>query len=323
MSLSDLDCRHAKPKEKAYRLADSGGLYLDVLTTGKRVWRLKYRFLGKEKLLTIGKYPTISLIDAGEKRDVAKEALGTGVDPGRQKQEQKTLARFKGTQTVEVIAREWHRASEATWSPGYAKHILSRLKQNVFPFIGHQPISALTVQHLLACIQKVEDRKKHDLAHRVLQMMGQIMRYAVITGRAERDLTTDLKGSLKKYKKGHFAAIDAGQLPELLKALESNEARLFKPTILALKMMLLTFVRTGELIYANWDEFDLKKKMWVIPAQRMKMRVAHQVPLSQQAIAVLKELKELYGDKGYILQFKISICCHHITYGVNATKVPP
>lgn len=301
MALSDLDCRHAKPKEKAYRLADSGGLYLDVLTTGLRVWRLKYRFLGKEKLLTIGPYPTVSLVSAREKRDIAKEALFQGIDPGQQKRDQKALARFQGTQTVEVVALEWHATHQENWVPSYATHILSRLKQNVFPFIGQQPISTLSVQHLLACIQKVEDRKKYDLAHRVLQMMGQIIRYAVITGRAERDITVDLKGALKKYKKGHFAAIDAEQLPALLKAIEKNDARLFKQTIIALKMMLLTFVRTSELINATWDEFDIGKKIWVIPAERMKMRITHLVPLSEQVIALLEELKELYGDEGYIL----------------------
>ncbi|MDF7820200.1 tyrosine-type recombinase/integrase [Runella sp. MFBS21] len=301
MALSDLDCRHAKPKEKAYRLADSGGLYLDVLATGLRVWRLKYRFLGKEKLLTIGPYLTVSLVSAREKRDIAKEALFQGIDPAQQKRDQKALARFQGTQTVEVVALEWHATHQENWAPSYATHILSRLKQNVFPFIGQQPIATLSVQHLLACIQKVEDRKKYDLAHRVLQMMGQIIRYAVITGRAERDITVDLKGALKKYKKGHFAAIDAEQLPALLKAIEKNDARLFKQTIIALKMMLLTFVRTSELINATWDEFDIGKKIWVIPAERMKMRITHLVPLSEQVIALLEELKELYGDEGYIL----------------------
>lgn len=162
-------------------------------------------------------------------------------------------------------------------------------------------MSELTVQQILACLQIVEDRGKNDLAKRVLQMIGQVMRYAVITGRAERDLTPDLKGALKKYKKGHYAAIDADQLPDLLRAIEKNDARLFQQTVQALKLILLTFVRTSELINATWDEFDLEKAIWNILAERMKMRLPHIVPLSRQVITILNELKEAYGGEGYIL----------------------
>jgi integrase len=301
MSLCDLDCRHAKPKEKPYRLTDSGGLCLDILPTGKRIWRLRYYFFGKEKLFTIGQYPALSLVKAREQRDIAKEAIANGIDPSEEKQEQKRLARFKGTQTFELVATEWFERYKDTWSPNYSKHIISRLKSNVFPVIGKKPIASLNVQHVLACLQKVEDRGKNDLAHRVLQMIGQVIRYAVITGRAERDITTDLKGALKKYKKGHYAAIDSDQLPDLIKAIGRNDARLFKQTVLALKLIMLTFVRTSELINATWDEFDLDKAMWIIPAERMKMRISHTVPLSKQVIAIMNELKELYGRKGYIL----------------------
>lgn len=301
MSLSDLDCRHAKPAVSAYRLFDSGGLYLHVMPTGKRVWRLKYRFLGKEKLLTLGSYPGVTLIKAREKRDLAKQTLETGIDPGQQKKDEKVLAQFKQAQTVQLVALEWYNRNLPTWSPSYAKNVLSRLQQNIFPFIGNQPIASLTVQQVLICLQKVEDRKRYDLAHRVLQMMGQIMRYAVITERADRDITADMKGALKKYVKGHFAAIEIDQLPQLIKAIELNEARLFKQTILALKLIMLTFVRTSELINATWDEFDLENKVWSIPAERMKMRKAHIVPLSKQVIAILQQLSELFGGQGYIL----------------------
>jgi len=301
VSLSDLDCRYAKPTTSAYRLFDSGGLYLHVMTTGKRVWRLKYRLYGKEKLLTLGTYPGVTLIKAREKRDIAKQALETGVDPGQQKKDEKLLAQFKQAQTVQLVATEWYHRNLPTWSPSYAKNVLSRLQQNIFPFIGQQPIASLTIQQLLVCLQKVEDRNRNDLAHRVLQMMGQIMRYAVITERANRDITPDMKGALKKYVKGHFASIEIDELPGLLKAIEVNDARLFKQTILALKLMLLTFVRTSELINATWDEFDLANKVWSIPAERMKMRKAHTVPLSNQSVSILQELSELFGQQGYIL----------------------
>lgn len=301
MSLCDLDCRHAKPKDKAYRLFDSGGLYLDVKPTGKRIWRFRFKFLNKEKLLTIGQYPAISLVKAREKRDVAKQALENGIDPSREKQEQKKLARYKQVQTFEVVATEWHEQNRSTWSPNYSKHMLKRLQHNVFPFIGQQPVSLLTVEHLLTCLRKIEDRKRYDLAHRMLQVIGQVLRYAVITGRVERDITSDLKGALKKYKKGHYAAISSDELPQLLKALETNDLRMFKQTILAIRLILLTFVRTGELINATWEEFDLEKATWDIPGERMKMRNEHRVPLSKQVVGILSELKELYGGTGYIL----------------------
>lgn len=301
MSLCDLDCRHAKPKDKAYRLTDANGLYLDVMPTGKRIWRYRYRIHGKEKLLTIGPYPANSLVTARDKRDRAQQALTDGIDPAQAKQDQKKLDRFKQAQTVELVALDWHQYTYDTWTPKHAGHILNRLKQNVFPFIGTNPISSLTVQHILACLRKIEDRGSPYMARRVLQIMGQVMRYAVVTGRAERDITTDLKGALKKYRKGHYAAISSDELPELIKAIEKNRPRLFPQTIFAIKLILLTFVRTSELINSTWDEFDLNKAIWIIPAQRMKMRVEHRVPLSKQTIAILAELQELYGRTGYIL----------------------
>lgn len=301
MSLSDLDCRVAKPKEKSFRLYDSGGLYLDIKVTGKKIWRLKYKFFDKEKLLTIGQYPQITLAVAREIREQAKEKLILGIDPAQEKQDQKAQARYKQAQTFELVATEWHKLNYKTWSSNYADDILRRLTRNVFTEIGHLPISKITIQDLLACLRKVEEREAHDMARRVLQMMGQVMRYAVITGRAERDITVDLKGALVKYKKGHYAAIDSDELPNLLKAINKNDARLFKQTILAIKLILLTFVRTSELINATWSEFDLEKAEWHIPAERMKMRTPHFVPLSKQVIKILLELKQAFGKSNYIL----------------------
>ena len=251
--------------------------------------------------MTIGPYPQIGLIKAREKRDIAKETLFGGKDPSAEKQEFKKLARFKVSQTLELVANEWFIRFKETWTPNYARNIENRLKANVYPFIGNIPVSTLTAQHLLLCLQKIEDRGRNDLAKRVLQLLGQIMRYAVVTGRAERNITPDLKGALKKYKQGHFAAITSDQLPELLKILKNNDGRLFKQTVLAIRLILLTFVRTNELINAKWEEFDLEKAMWNIPAERMKTRTAHVVPLSKQVIEILNELKELFNDRGYIL----------------------
>lgn len=301
MSLSDLACRHAKPMEKNYRLFDSRGLYLEITTAGSKVWRFKYRYLGKEKLLTIGKFPAIGLVAARERRDMAREQIERNIDPAAEKQNQKRLARFNGTQTFELVANEWHSHFLDTWDERYAKHIISRLKANAFPSIGNIPVSELTAQHVLVCLQRIEGKGRNDLAKRMKSTIGQVLRYAVITGRANQDVSTFLSGALKKYKKGHHDAINSDQLPDFLKALNKNERRLFPQTILAIRLMMLTFVRTNELIGAKWHEFDLESARWTVPAERMKMRIEHIVPLSKQVIEILQELKRLYGDKNYIL----------------------
>lgn len=307
MPLCDLDCRQAKSRIKAYRLYDSGGLYLDIKPTGTKVWRLKYKFYDREKLLTIGKYPNISLLKARLTQAEAKKNIENGIDPAQQKQDRKRDERFKQTQTFELVAKEWHERNFDIWSVDHAKDILRRLQNNVFPYIGKKPINIITVQDILFCLQKMEDRQALHLAKRILQTIGQIMRYGVITGRAERDFTPDLKGAVKKYKKSHYAALTIDKLPDLIDAMNQNDARLYKQTILAMKLLMLTFVRTSELINAHWNEFDLENAAWNIPAERMKMRKAHFVPLSTQVIAILNELGDIFGRHGYILP---SIVCH-------------
>ena len=297
MSLTDLACRHAKPKERPYRLFDSGGLYLEIKVTGTKVWRFKYQYFGKEKLLTIGRFPNTGLVAAREKRDVAKNKLERNIDPSAEKQDQKRLARFKAGQTFEVVATEWHQHYYNTWEPRYAKHIIQRLKMHAFPGIGNIAVDKLKAQDVLICLQKIEGDGRNDLTRRMLSLIGQVLRYGVITERIEQDVTVYLKGALKKYKKGHHAAITSDQLPDFLKALAKNERRLFKQTILAIRLILLTFVRTNELIGAKWNEFNFEKAVWVVPAERMKMRIEHIVPLSKQVILILNELKKLYGDK--------------------------
>lgn len=307
MSLCDLDCRQAKALQKAYRLYDTGGLYLDVKPTGTKVWRLRYKYYGKEKLLTIGKYPTVSLLQARIRQAEAKQNIENDIDPAQLKQDEKKAKRFKQTQTFELVAKEWHERNFDIWSVDHAKDILRRLQNNVFPFIGKKPISLLTVQDILYCIRKMEDRNALHLAKRILQNIGQIMRHGVVTGRIERDITVDLKGIVKKYKRTHYASIHIDQLPDLIDAINRNDARLYKQTILAMKLLMLTFVRTNELIKAQWHEFDLENASWLIPAERMKMRKPHFVPLSKQVISILNELGDTFGRNGYILP---SIVCH-------------
>ena len=300
MPLSDLQCRTTKPRTKTYKLSDGDGLYLEVVLQGHKYWRFKYRIHDKEKKLSIGVYPEIPLLEARQQRDEARKAIRNNVDPSILKQESKRLARFKASQTFELIAREWHEHYKNTWSKSHADNIIYRLELDLFPQIGRYPLSQLTVPMIFSCLQKIEARGAHEMVRRALQMCGQIFRYAVITGRVERDITTDLKGALKKYKKGHYASIEIEELPKLLKTINNNEARLFRQTILTLKLMLLTFVRTTELIEAKWSEIDLDKAEWNIPAERMKMRSPHFVPLSHQAVEILKELQEMNGKRDFV-----------------------
>jgi len=306
MPLCDLDCRQAKVRDKAYRLYDTGGLYLDIKPTGTKVWRLKYKFYNREKLLTIGKYPNVSLLQARLKQGEARKQIENDIDPAQQKQDDKKAKRFKQTQTFELVAREWHQQNLDKWCANHAKDILHRLQNNVFTFIGQKPIDMLTIQDILFCLQKMENRQAFHLARRILQHIGQIMRYGVITARVERDLTTDLKDAIKKYRKTHFAAIDVDRLPDLIEAMNRNDARLYKQTTLAMKLLMLTFVRTSELIQARWSEFDIENASWHIPAERMKMRKPHFVPLSKQVISILNELGDTFGRQGHI--FPSVIC---------------
>lgn len=295
MSLSELTCRHAKPQNKPYKLADSEGMYLDVRPTGKKFWRLRYYYLGKEKVYTIGNYPKLGLVKAREKRDVAKEALIQGIDPSAQKKEDKHLAKYKAAQTFELVASEWHERYKDRWSDSHANNLIYRLKQNIFPALGGIPIDKITPPMVLACVQKIEDRKKHELAKRVLQITGQVFRYAVTTGRLPHDITRDLRGALRGHVSQPFASIEIDDLPIFIQKLRQNDARLYRQTILAMEFMLLTFVRTGELIGARWSEINIEKAEWNIPAERMKMRLPHHVPLSKQSIAILMQLQELNG----------------------------
>lgn len=301
MALTDLACRTAKPKDRAYKLYDGQGLYLEVSPKGGRYWRMKYQLHQKEKRLSFGIYPQVSLLEARQKREAAIELVRQLIDPAITKKEEKRLAAIKAAQTFELVALEWHEHyKNDKWSEGHASDILYRLKKDVFSQIGNYPIDKLTAPILFNCIKKIEDRGAKDMARRALQYCGQILRYAVVTGRAERDFTSDMKGVLKKRTQGHFASIKVEELPTLVKKLNHNEARLFRQTVLAIRLMLLTFVRTKELLEAKWSEFDFEKNEWHIPAERMKMRRPHLVPLSRQAIAILKELEELNGKREFV-----------------------
>jgi integrase len=297
MTLKDINVRNAKPKNKMYRLFDTEGLYLEVLPSGGKYWRLKYRFLGKEKRLALGVYPHITLADARERRAEARKLLAHGTDPVEAKKEAKRAAVLKSENTFEAIAREWHENRLAKWTPEHARRILKRLETYVFNRMGPRPIADITATELLSVMRKIEEHGG-EIAHRMLQVCGQIFSYAVITERATVNPAVSLRGALRPVVKSNHAFIKPNELTEYLKKLDTYDGAL--QTKLAMRFLLLTFVRTGELRAAEWSEIDFDKAEWRIPAERMKMRELHIVPLSRQAIAVLKELQPLSGQRKYV-----------------------
>ncbi|MBN8544268.1 MAG: tyrosine-type recombinase/integrase [Alphaproteobacteria bacterium] len=306
MRLTDRQIREAKPKEKAYKLSDGDGLYLLVKPNGRKYWRFKYRFLNKEKGIAFGVYPEVSLADARERRFEARKLKYKEVDPSEHRKEQRRIAIQKDRDTFEHIAREWHENQCRQKSPYYAKQILQRLENDVFPRIGHRPISKLTAKELLEMARKVEDRGAYELAHRAVQICGKIFQYAIVTERADRNPATDLRGFLKVPQTEHHAHLEEKDLPEFLKTLEAYQGS--DQTKRALKLMLLTFVRTNELRQARWDEISFEKKEWRIPATRMKMKTMHIVPLSAQALNVLQILRRLTGNYDWVFP---SVQGHH------------
>lgn len=292
MKLTNIACDSAKPKEKPYKMTDGQGMYLEIKPNGSKYWRMAYRMHGKQKLLALGVYPEISLKDAREKRSEARKLIAEGVDPSRNKKDEKRKASINASNTFKSIALEWHENQKGRWSDNHYNNVLHRLETDIFPSIGSDPIADLEAPHILDMLRKIEKRGALDIAGRTRQICGQIFRYGIQTGRCKRDPSADLKGALKTRKTEHFAAIDTKEIPELLEALERNDARLYARTRRAIKLSMLTFVRPGELRMAKWDEIDLDSKQWVIPAARTKMRRAHIVPLSRQALEILKEQEE-------------------------------
>ena len=293
MPLTETAIRNAKPAEKPIRLFDGGGLYLEVSPRGGKWWRLKYRQNGKEKRISLGVYPDVGLKLARERRDEARKQIAQGQDPSDVKRAEKAQAKAQAENSFEKVAREWHEKQKGRWVSDHAARVLGSLEKDIFPEIGGQPVDAITPPTVLATIRKIEKRGVKDYPSRVLQRVHAVFRYAVQTGRATMNPAADLSGALKSHKVEHRAALSRADLPEFIEKLEKYEGQPL--TRLALKLALLTFVRTKELRGARWEEFDIQRAEWRIPAERMKMRAEHIVPLSKQAIAVLEELCELTG----------------------------
>lgn len=297
MALSDLAIKTAKPGAKPIRLSDSGGLYLEVAPSGGKLWRLKYRFNGKEKRLALGKYPEVSLKDARERRDEARKLLANEIDPGENRKVQKAAKAERAANSFEVVAREWIAKFTPTWAASHTSKIIRRLEMYVFPWLGGRPIAEITAPELLAMARRIEGKGALETAHRALQNCGQVFRYAVATGRAERDPTGDLRGALQPVKSTHMAAItEPRKVAELLRTLDGYEGTLIVRC--ALQLAPLVFVRPGELRTAQWADIDLDAAEWRFTAS--KTGTAHIVPLSRQAVAILREAQALTGEGRYV-----------------------
>ena len=293
--LSNTAVINAKTKETPYRLFDGRGMYLEVSPTGSKYWRFKYRFLGKERRMALGIYPDVSLAEARDRREAARKQVAAGIDPAIAKKEQRRQDILNTGNTFEVVAREWHTNQLERWQPKHALTTLRRLENNIFPHIGSRPITEVDAPELLEVLRKVEKRGAFYSAGQLRQLCGQVFMYGIATGRCRHNHAADLDGALKTAKTTHFAALDIKEIPEFLGVLERNDARLYARTRRAIRLLMLVFTRTTELIEAKWSEFDLENAVWVVPASRMKMGKEHVVPLSKQALALLKEQKEETG----------------------------
>ncbi|MEW9570232.1 tyrosine-type recombinase/integrase [Rhodanobacter sp. Si-c] len=300
MALTDTAIRKAAPHQKPYKLSDGGGMYLEVMPTGAKYWRLKYRIAGREKRFALGVYPVVSLASARQGREEARKLLVQGVDPSAARQEAKQ-ARAEviamAADTFEAVGREWMGRQEvAEVTANKTRWILETF---LFPEIGSRPISEITPRELLAALRKIEESGKLETAKRAKIKAGQIFRYAVLEGKVKTDPTTSLRGALKPPKNRHHAAItDPVQVGELLRAIEGFNGQ--PVTLAALKLAPLVFVRPGELRQAEWAEIDLDGAMWRIPPERMKMNAAHLVPLSKQVLTILRDLHPLTGEGRYV-----------------------
>lgn len=297
--LSDMQVSKAKPTEKSYKLTDGGGLFLLVTPSGGKLWRLKYRFGGTEKLLALGAYPQVPLSGARQRREDARKLIANGIDPGAAKKAQKAAGGQAAEDSFEVIAREWHGKFLTDKSVSYRDKMLANFERDVFPWIGKRPIMDIKAPELLMMLRRIESRGALETAHRTRMACSQVFRYAVATGRAERDCAADLKGALPPYKKGHHAAItEPKQVTELLRAIDDFQGSFVVKC--ALRIAPYVFVRPGELRRAEWSEMDLDAAEWNIPAEKMKMKTPHLVPLSRQAVDVLRELQPLTGHSKYV-----------------------
>ncbi|MBA4711156.1 MULTISPECIES: integrase arm-type DNA-binding domain-containing protein [Citrobacter] len=298
MKLTARQVSTAKPTDKPYKLSDGGGLYLLVNPNGSRYWRMKYRYAGKEKLLSIGVYPDVTLAEARDKRTEAKRVLAAGDDPSEVKQAAREAKNLAINNSFELLALEWHEHKKPNWSSGYAEDILEYLRKDIFPYVGKKAITEIKPMDMLSVLRKMEERGVLDKLKKTRQACRQIFTYAIITGRAEVNPVTDLAGALKSPKQNHFPHLLPAELGPFIHAVNAYSGS--KVTRIATLLLMYTSVRTIELRASEWAEFDLDNDLWQIPKERMKMRRPHLVPLSRQVKSHLLELKEITGWGKYV-----------------------
>ncbi|EFD6876664.1 tyrosine-type recombinase/integrase [Escherichia coli] len=294
MKLNARQVDAAKPREKAYKLADGAGLYLEVVPSGSRYWRMKYRFNGKEKRMAFGVYPAVSLAQARALRDEAKKKLAEGIDPSFAKKEEMLVRDVQLNNTFQAVALEWHGTKVGRWSEGYASDILEAFNKDIFPYIGQQPVNDIKPLVLLNVLRRMENRGATEKAKKVRQRCSEVFRYAIVTGRAEYNPAADLTSAMSGHESKHYPFLTVEELPDFFKALAGYTGSPL--VVLAARLLILTGVRTGELRGAFWSEFDLEKAVWEIPAERMKMKRPHLVPLSTQALEIVQQLKGMTGQ---------------------------
>jgi integrase len=302
--LTDTFLRGIKPTGKVQKHSDGGGLFVHVTATGSPSaggmhWRMAYRFEGKQKLLSFGAYPAVSLKDARAQREKAKEQLAKGIDPGAHKQALKAAVKAETENTFEIIAREWFDKNKCFWVATHAEKIMRRMENYIFPLVGTKPVNQVAASELLAALRRMEEQGAPDAAHRALQNCGRIFRYAIATGRTERDIAADLRGALAPVKVTSLASIkEPRAISALLRDIDAYTGNTIVRT--ALRLAPYLFVRPGELRRAEWTEFDFAGAEWRIPAERMKMRVVHIVPLAGQVVTILEELRQFTGSSRFL-----------------------
>jgi len=297
MKLSDTKIRAAKPRDKSYKLADGGGMYLLIHKNGGKYFRVDYRFGGKRKTLALGTYPDMSLREARDRLYTVKKQIADGIDPGLVRRLEKAGAKEN---TFKAVAEEFLAANEKKWSSSHHRHITECFERDVYPWIGARPLKDLSAVEVLATLRRIVDRGAVETAARTKQFIGQAIRYGIATGRAERDVTQDLRGALPSPAKGHYNAITDGKtLGKLLRDIEAYRGSFVVRTALQLQPML--FVRPANLVQMEWSELNLGAAEWRIPADKMKMKDKHIVPLPHQAVALLRDIQPLTGGGRYVL----------------------
>lgn len=307
MALTELAIKNLKPKDQLYRITDGGGLSLEISPSGGKLWRWRYYYQGKGQVLALGKYPAVSLADARKRRDEARETLEAGKHPTREKKLQKIRKAHDGENSFEKIARRWLEMKEEGLNAKYRKQCLTRMEQHVFPLIGPLPISDITIPDVVEVVERIGKRGTVETAKRMKQLIGQVFRYAAQRGLCQHNPAADLRDILPSAEEKHHACIHPSELPEFIAKIEGRKNDFTK---YAIKLLMLTFVRTGELIAAKWDEIDWDKEEWHIPKERMKMKRPHVVPLSTQTLAILKQLQAVTGDKAHIFHSPASKAMH-------------